>query len=215
MRVASKSFLTKKDEIQLERAVKEIKSIPGVLGIVQIGSSVSSSKYNDIDLIIFFKRLLVPPELELIRKKYKKSKMWIEGASIIYKDFNPGFKVFVKFFSNIKNKKLLFGKIPFGKSKIQLKKTDIAAYIWYHYHICEQYGQGYENALPNSINAMLSYLDIFPESKVQTLELFIKKFPKLSKYLPKNPKAFLRGTKKSNFKQLYTFFEQSLNYFTE
>ena len=209
-------FLKESDKLQLSKAIKKIKQIPDVLGIVQIGSSTYSQDYNDIDIIVFFDRLLIPPELEAVRKIIgKKAKIWIEGVSIYYKGFNPGSNVFIKFFSNLKHKKVLYGKNPFTKKRIPLKKTEVAAYIWYHYHICEQYGTGYENALPNSMNAMLAYIDIFPENKEQTFKIFLKQFRMLAKHLPKNSHIFLRGTTKANFKELYPFFEQCLEYFTK
>ena len=206
-------LLNETDAILLDKAVNEIKEISGIIGVVQIGSSIYSKNYNDIDLIVFFDSFLVPPELEIVRINYKKTKLFIEGASTKYKDFNPGFKVFINFFSHLKHKKCLYGKDPFLKKKIVLKKTDVAAYIWYHWHVSEQYEKGYENALPNSMNAMLSYINVFPENKEQTLELFIKKFPFLTKYLPKNAQTFLMGVNKSNFKELYLFFENCLKYF--
>src|SRR3989344_3796018 len=186
-------FLTKADALFLDKAVNGIKKIKGVIGIVQIGSSTRSKNYNDIDVLVFFDTFLVPPELDKIREEYRGSKLYLEGSSLYYKNFNPGFRVFIKFFSSIKHKKRLYGKNPFTNKKINLKRTDIAAYVWYHWHIMEQYQKGYESALPNCMNAMLSYINIFPESKEQTFELFVNKFPSLARHLPKNPKEYLRG----------------------
>ena len=207
-------FLNKKDALILDKAVNEIKRLKDIEGIVQMGSSTHSENYHDIDVMIFFDSFLVPPELDKIRDKYKESKLYLEGSSIYYKDFNVGFKVFIKFFSNMKHKKILYGKDPFANKKINLKKTDVAMYIWYQHHICEQYEKGYESAFPSSMNVILSYINIFPKDKEQTLIMFIKKFPSLARYLPKKPKEFLRGTNKSNFKKLYPFFENCLKYFT-
>ena len=61
---------------------------------------------------------------------------------------------------------------------------------------------------------MLVYKNIFPENKEETLKLFLKGYPQLSKFLPKNPEYYLRNTNQSNVKNLYKFFQESLTYFS-
>ena len=208
--------LKNRDIKALESAVSEIITLPNLIGIVQVGSSTYSENYHDIDVLIFFDSFLVPPELDSIRKRYKRNKLWLEGASIKENSlkFNPGYKVFIKTFSNIKSKKILYGKDPYTNKRIVLKKTEIAAYIWYGYHACELYGFC-EGVLPNSLRAMLTYKNKFPEKKEEILEIFRKEYPGLVEYLPINPERYLRETNKSNFKNLYKFFEESLRYFAE
>ncbi len=200
----------------LESAVNEMISLPKLIGIIQVGSSTYSKNYHDIDVITFFDSYLVPHKLSIIRDRYKQNKLWIEGVSVKEKssEFNPGLRVFIKTFSNMKNKKILYGKDPYLNKKITLRKIDVAAYIWYNYHIPELYGQYYDAAFPNSIRAILSYADEYPEKKEELLKVFRKKFAELYRYLPKNAEKFLRGTNKKNFKELYLFFEESLKYFT-
>ena len=200
----------------LNKVVNDIKKLPNLVGIVQMGSSLYSKEYKDIDVIIFFDRFLIPPELAEIREKYKESKLWLEGVSIKKSEkFNPGSKIFAKFFLGMKHKKILHGKDPYANKKITLKKEDVAAYIWYQYHICELYGQGYEGALSASMNAMLTYVNKSPLNKEETFNMFLEEYTQLSKHLPKNAEKFLRGATRSNFKELYDFFEFSIKYFAK
>jgi hypothetical protein len=202
------------DKKILDEIVKQISVLPNLVGIVQIGSSTYSEDYHDIDLIIFFDSFLVPIELEKIREKYKNKKFWVEGASVHYEGFNNGMKVFIKSFSTNKNKKILYGKDPFADTNIKIINEDVASYVWYRYRISEMYNLNYDLTFPNSIHAMLTYKNIFPENKENMLKLFKKSYPELSKFLPKFPERFLRETNKSNFKELYNFFEKSMEYFT-
>lgn len=208
-------FLKEKDVNILNKILAELKKFKGIIGIVQIGSSTYSKKYNDIDLMIFFNSFLVPPGLDSIRKKYSKYKFWIEGINANKYKRHGGMKVFIKFFNHLKNKKILYGRNPYKNKKISLAKSDVANYIGYYYELCELHSLLYDNLLFKSMNAMLTYKDKFPKNKYETLDVFIKTYPKLAKFLPKNAKYYLTKTNAKNFKNLYPFFEKSLKYFGE
>jgi len=204
--------MKKKDEILLEQVVNEIKKLGGVSAIMQIGSSVYSENYYDIDLIVYFKTVFPTPKLKKIQEKYRKDKLSIEGVYIENYKITRGMKVFIKSF-NKTNKRILYGKNPFEKMHISINKMDVAHYIWYSYHIPNDYNINFEGAFPNSLHAMLTYKNVFPKDKYDTLIKFKRIYPALSRYLPKNPERFLRNTTSSNFHELYPFFKKSMEYF--
>ena len=208
------SNLNKRDLLLLTKLIKEIKKLPGVVCIVQIGSSTYSKSYKDIDLIIFFNDI-PPPELKEIRNRYKKNKFWIERAHVNKYKISRGINFFIKFFNHLNTKKILYGKNPYEDKKIALTKLDVASYIGYNYQISELYGLSYDNVLSTSLNAMLTYKNVFPKNKEETLKLFKETYPKLFKFLPKNPDYYLRKTNESNFKELYQFFSESLKFFSK
>jgi len=207
-------MLKKRDVIILSRVVREIKKLPNVVSIVQIGSSTYSENYRDVDLIVFFDKILPPPQISEINKKYSKYKFYIEGNYIKDYKIDPGVKPFIKFFKQLKSKKIIYGRDPYKKLKISLNKKDIAYNIRYHYNFA-LYTQNYENILSVSLNTMLTYKNVFPNDKDETLRMFKKTFPKLSKFLPKNTEYYLRNTNKSNFKNLYKFFEEAMKVFSK
>jgi hypothetical protein len=203
-----------KDKILLKKVINEIKKISGIVGIAQTGSSTYSENYRDVDIIVFFDKILPPPKLGEIADKYKKYKFSIEGAYIKDYKIDKGMKVFIKFFQTKKYKIILYGKDPFLKTKITLKKQDIACYIRYHYNFAHYTGD-YDTILSVSLNAMLIYKNKSPKNKDETLDLFIKVYPKLAKFLPKNAKYYLRHSNKNNFKNLYNFFQKSMEFFSK
>jgi len=205
------SYLTKRDNILLEKAINEIKRLSNVYGILQIGSSTYSKNYHDIDIIVFFDKILPPPEISKINKKYSKYNFYIEGNSFKDQKIDRGAKIFIKFLSHLKTKRLLYGKYPYKNVRVSVNKIDVAYNIRYHYNFA-LYTQNYENILSVSMNTMLAYKSIFPKNKEETLNLFKKTYPKLAKFLPKNAKFYLRHTNKSNFKDLYKFFQKSLEF---
>jgi len=207
-------FLKQKDVIILNKALKEIKKLPNVISIIQIGSSTYSKNYKDIDIIIFFNKVLPSPNLGKINQKYKKHKIWIEGTYVEDYKITRGMKVFIKFFSNLKKKIVLYGKDPYKNKKISLNKLDIAHYIWYHYHFA-LYTLNYDSILSTSLNAMLTYKNIFPENKDETLKLFKKNYQNLAKFLPKNAEHYLKNTNSLNFRNLHKFFQESLIFFSK
>jgi len=208
------SYLTKRDTILLEKAIKEIKRLPNVYGILQIGSSTYSKNYRDIDLIVFFDKILPPPKISEINKKYGKYGFYIEGNYIKDCKIDRGVKIFIKFLSNLKTKRILYGKYPYYNLRISINKIDVAYNIRYHYNfaLCTQ---DYGNILSVSMNTMLIYKNIFPQNKKETLKLFKKTYPKLAKFLPNNAEFYLRNTNKSNFKNLHKFFQESLVFFSK
>ena len=127
---------------------------------------------------------------------------------------DPGVKPFIKFFKQLKSKKIIYGREPYKKLKISLNKKDIAYNIRYHYNFA-LYTQHYENIFSVSLNTMLTYKNVFPNDKDETLRMFKKTFPKLFKFLPKNAKHYLRNTDKTNIVKLYPFFQKSLEFFSK
>src|SRR3989338_3639054 len=205
-------YLRKRDKVILDRIISEIKKIPGIIGIFQIGSSTYSKNYHDIDVLIFFESI-THPKLKEIRKRYAKNKFWIEGVFVNAYKISRGVKVFIKFFNHLKTKKILYVKNPYQNEKMTLNKLDVASYIDWSYVLTEQYGLNYDNLLSVCLNAILTYKNIFPENKDETLRLFKKTYPNLAKYLPKNAEYYLRKTNEKNFKNLYTFFKKSIEFF--
>ncbi|MFB6246041.1 MAG: hypothetical protein ABEI74_00400 [Candidatus Pacearchaeota archaeon] len=207
--------MKQKDQKLLDKVVNEIKKVDGVKAIAQTGSSLYSEDYNDIDLIVFYKDFLPPPKLSKIQNKYNKTKISIETRSSAKKyKIIGGMKLFIKHFQRDK-KKILYGKDPYKNKNIKLKKLDVAHFIWYMHHIPDYYNENHESALPASLIAMLAYKNIFPKDKHEALEKFKSAYPKLYKHLPKNPEKHLRNTNKSNFQELYPFFEACLKHFVD
>jgi hypothetical protein len=207
----TESYLKEEDSKILQEIIKEIKELSGVLCIIQIGSSTYSKDYHDIDLIIFFNQLLPPPEIHLLNKKYQEYNFSIEGVSTRSYQIDRGVKIFIKFLDNLKTKKILYGEYPYKKIKVSLNKIDVAYYIRYQYNFASSQ-HNYGNLLSTSLNALLTYKNIFPENKEETLSLFIKNFPRLAKFFPENINYFLRNTDESNIAQLYPFFEASIKF---
>ena len=205
------SYLKEEDSIILDKVIQEIKKLQGVSCIMQIGSSTYSKDYRDIDIIIFFDKALPPPQISELNRKYSKYNFYIEGNSINAQQIDTGVKIFIKFLSHLKTKKILYGKYPYKNIKVSINKIDVAYYIRYHYNFALFQGI-YENILSTSLNALLTYKNIFPENKQETLHLFNKTFPDLAKFLPKNAEYYLRNTDESNFRNLYNFFEESIKF---
>lgn len=203
------SYLKEKDLIMLNKVLQEIKKLPKVHCIMQIGSSTYSKNYKDVDIIVFFDKVLSPPKISELNKKYSKHNFYIEGNSINAQQIDRGIKIFIKFLSHLKTKKILYGKYPYKNIKVSVNKIDVTYYIRYHYNFA-LFQQVYENILSTSLNALLTYKNIFPENKQETLYLFKKTFPDLFKFLPKNAEYYLRNTNELNFGDLYKFFEESI-----
>ena len=126
-------MLKKRDVVILKKIITEIRKLPHVVGIIQIGSSLYSKDYHDVDLIVFFDKILPPLEIGEINKKYSKYNFYIEGNYINDYKIDPGVKPFIKFFKQLKHKKVLYGRDPFKKINISLDKKDVAYNIRYHY----------------------------------------------------------------------------------
>ena len=215
MNIEDCSHLKPGNNLILRRALKDIKKLKDVVGIFQIGSSVFSKDYTDIDVIVFFNKYFPPPEINEIGEKYKKTKLYVEGVSTKDENFNRSSKIFSQGFTKLKDKRLLYGKDPYKNKRISLDKNDLAAYLWYHYHLCNSYEIGFGGAFVNSLRALLTYAGKPLPSKKDVITLFRKTYPKLVKYLPKHPEKYLRDTNKSNFKNLYHFFEEAVRYIME
>ncbi len=204
-------YLKKKDSLILSKVIQEIKKLPGVSCIMQIGSSTYSKNYRDIDIIVFFDKILPPPKISDLNKKYSKYNFYIEGNPIKAYKIDRGIKIFIKFLSHLKTKKILYGKYPYKNIRVSINKIDVAYYIRYHYNFA-LFQQIYDNILSTSLNALLTYKNIFPKNKQETLYLFKKAFPNLAKFLPKNAEYYLKNTNKSNFEHLYKFFEEVIKF---
>ncbi len=195
----------------MNEIIQEVKQLPGVSCIIQIGSSTYSKDYRDVDVIVFFDKLLPPPKISELNKKYSKYNFYIEGVSIHDLKIDRGVKIFVKFLSQLKTKKVLYGKNPYENMKVSVNKIDVAYYIRYNYNFSLFQGI-YDNILSTSLNALLTYKNIFPENKQETLSLFKRNYPDLGKFLPQNADYYLRNTNESNFGDLYLFFEETIKF---
>jgi len=197
------------DTLLLKEAVNEIRKIPNVKGIVHFGSSTYSEKYNDVDIMVFFDKVIPCLELMPICEKYGKNNFWIEGQD--NGELSPGINAFKKCWSNNKNKKVLFGEDPYANAKVDVTKKDVAQYIAFQYKLRYFFDFSYENVLSVCMNAMLAYADKFPQSKQETITVFKDAYPDFAKYLPDN--VNLAKITKEDFVKLYNFFEATLTYF--